>query len=50
MGGFPARTANFKVFYDKKITQVKKLNGIVACELSAATYGSDQWWVLLEKV
>ena len=41
---------NFKVYYDKKVTKVKKLLGLVACELSSATYGATVWWVLLEEV
>ena len=39
-----------KVFYDEKITKVSKLHGIVACELSSATFGPAQWWMLLEQV
>ena len=26
-----------------------KMDALVACELSARTYGSNQWWVLLQK-
>ena len=43
-------TANCKVYYDKKVTKAKKLHGLVACELSSATYGATVWWVLLEEV
>ena len=42
-------TANYKVYYDKKITSEAKLHGNVAHELSAQKYGPSQWWVLLKK-
>ena len=41
-------TANFVVKYNPKLTD-KKLNGNVAHELSARTYGAAQWWVQVEK-
>jgi hypothetical protein len=41
-------TANFVVKYASKLT-AKKLNGIVACELTARTHGVGQWWVHIEK-
>ena len=36
------------VEYQAKLTD-KKLVGKVFCELSARTYGSAEWWVLVEK-
>jgi hypothetical protein len=41
-------TANFVVEYHAKMTD-KKLVGKVSCELSARTYGTTEWWVLVEK-
>ena len=41
-------SANFVVEYQAKFTD-KKLVGTVFCELSARTYGSAEWWVLVEK-
>ena len=40
-------TANFVVRYSAKQTN-GQLDGLVACELSARTYGASQWWVLLQ--
>ena len=41
-------TANFVVKYASAKTN-KKLNGAVACELTARTHGVSEWWVLLQK-
>ena len=41
-------TANFVVEYHKKLT-LNKLAGKVSCELSARTYGTEEWWVLVER-
>ena len=41
-------TANFAVKYTSAKTD-KKLNGSVACELTARTHGASVWWVLLQK-
>ena len=40
-------TANFVVRYSAKQTN-GQIDGLVACELSARTYGASQWWVLLQ--
>ena len=40
-------TANFVVRYTAKQTN-GQIDGLVACELSARTYGASQWWVLLQ--
>ena len=40
-------TANFVVRYTANQTN-GKIDGLVACELSARTYGASQWWVLLQ--
>ena len=36
------------VEYHKKLT-LNKLAGKVSCELSARTYGTEEWWVLVER-
>ena len=41
-------TANFVVQYKGNDTD-KQLVGCVATELSAAKYGKDEWWVVLER-
>ena len=41
-------TANFVVRYNAKQTG-GQIDGLVACELSARTYGASQWWVLLQR-
>jgi len=41
-------SANFVVEYRAPQTD-KKLAGKVSCELSARTYGTGEWWVLVEK-
>ena len=41
-------TANYIVRYTAKQTN-GQIDGIVACELSARTYGASQWWVLLQR-
>ena len=38
------------VLYKKKETQLKQLDGRVACKLSADNYGLKEWWLLLEPV
>ena len=40
-------TANYVVRYTPKQTN-GLIDGLVACELSARTYGASQWWVLLQ--
>ena len=40
-------TANYVVRYTNGQTN-GQINGLVACELSARTYGASQWWVLLQ--
>ena len=40
-------TANFVVRYTATQTD-GQIDGLVACELSARTYGASQWWVLLQ--
>ena len=40
-------TANFVVRYTANQTN-GQIDGLVACELSARTYGAGQWWVLLQ--
>ena len=40
-------TANFVVRYSAKQTN-GQIDGLVACELPARTYGASQWWVLLQ--
>jgi len=40
-------TANYVVRYTSKQTN-GHIDGLVACELSARTYGVSQWWVLLQ--
>ena len=40
-------TANFLVKYSKRDTG-NALDGDEALELTAANYGRDEWWVLLE--
>ena len=42
------QTANFVVEYHGKMTN-KNLVGKVACELSARTWGPEEWWVLVQK-
>ena len=41
-------TANYIVRYTAKQTN-GQIDGLVACELSARTYGDSQWWVLLQR-
>ena len=41
-------TANYIVRYTAKQTN-GQIDGLVACELSARTYGASQWWVLLQR-
>ena len=41
-------TASHVVRYTARQTN-GKIDGLVACELSARTYGANQWWVLLQK-
>ena len=36
------------VVYKQAETKTKDLNGRVACKLSAANYGTSEWWLLLE--
>ena len=40
-------TANYVVRYTHRQTN-GLIDGLVACELSARTYGASQWWVLLK--
>ena len=40
-------SANYVVNYKAGETE-KRLNGKVACELSARIYGASAWWVVLE--
>ena len=42
-------SANFVVEYTSKLTG-KVLKGKASCELSARTHGTEEWWVLVEKV
>ena len=44
---FQDPTANYVVRYTPKQTN-GLIDGLVACELSARTYGASQWWVLLK--
>ena len=44
-------TANFLVRYTKKETNAEMVEGMEeARELSAAIYGRDEWWLLLDPV
>eukprot|EP00277_Geminigera_cryophila_P007589 CAMPEP_0179413010 /NCGR_PEP_ID=MMETSP0799-20121207/4825_1 /TAXON_ID=46947 /ORGANISM="Geminigera cryophila, Strain CCMP2564" /LENGTH=127 /DNA_ID=CAMNT_0021185363 /DNA_START=47 /DNA_END=426 /DNA_ORIENTATION=+ len=42
--------ANFVVQYKRSETGVNGLHGLVACDLSERTFGTDQWWVILSEV
>ena len=42
-------TANFVIKYTVQKTGHQKLNGLVACELSARTHGVGEWWVQVVK-
>ena len=41
-------TANYVIRFTARQTN-GQLDGLVACELSARTYGIDQWWVMLQQ-
>ena len=38
------------VLYKKKDTHLNKLDGRVACKLSADNHGPTKWWLLLDPV
>ena len=43
-------TANFLVRYTKKETNGELTEGLEEARVSAANYGRDEWWLLLDLV